>query len=319
MANASILTIGNFDGVHLGHQAILQHAADLGRRHQATVTALTFDPHPMSLLHPARVPLRLMTRDGKAQVLVACGAEDIEQMQPTPQLLDLSPGEFLEELVERYRPIAVVEGPDFRFGKDRSGDIRTLESQGKRLGFLVHVVDRVEVVLHDQLVAPVSSTLVRWLVAQGRVADAARCLGRLFSLTGRVTTGRGRGRGIGVPTANLDGDMLKAYAVPADGVYAGWVTIGDEGPYTAAINVGAKPTFRDPSRTVEAHLLDFDADLVGREIVICFARWVRDQQAFPGVEALKQQLRLDIELIRRWRSMGLLQAIAPPKDIKAAG
>ena len=310
MGERCVLTIGNFDGVHLGHQAILRQAVDVARGPDARVIALTFDPHPIEVLKPNAAPPRLMSRSDKTHALREAGADNVRVIEPALDWLSQSPETFVETMVKEHQPIAVVEGPDFRFGKDRTGDIHTLRSLGKRMGFDVHQVDRVEISLGNQLVAGVSSTLVRWLLAHGRAADAAACLGRPFSLSGTIIQGQGRGKAIGVPTANIDRDAMTGYAMPAFGVYAGWVTLEDQpesGLYAAAINAGAKPTFEEYKPTVEAHLLDFDQDLYTRKIRVHFCRWIRDQQPFPSVEHLRTQLHRDIDQVNRWRGMGKLE------------
>ena len=317
MVDHSIITIGNFDGVHIGHQAILRYARTLGQQGNARVIALTFDPHPMAVLRPGWTPRYLMSPASKARSLRDAGAENVEVMEPTHELLSRNPQQFLERVIEQYHPKAFVEGPDFRFGKDRTGDIRTLRSLGQQMGFEVHVVDRVEIALSDQLLAPVSSTLARWLLTQGRVADATRCLGQPYALGGDVVAGQKRGKGIGVPTANIDASTLKEYVLPAAGVYAGQAILPDGSTHVAAINVGAKPTFAEHEWAIEAHLLDFNGDLYSQRIDIQFLRWIRDQQPFPGVRSLSKQLGQDIEQIRRWHGLGLLGAASERQ--KAAG
>ena len=218
----------------------------------------------------------------------------------------------------------MVEGPDFRFGRGRGGDMGTLAELGRRHGFDAVEVPRVEVPLHDGHVVPVSSSLVRWLVGRGRVADAALCLGRPFSLTATVVHGEQRGRTLGIPTANLDPDALAGFILPADGVYAcvaevegeqrGTGAEGQRGKVTdpqnqksslknqkshpAAVSIGTKPTFGTARLTVEAHLIGFTGDLYGQTLTLRFARWVRGQYAFRGVDALRARLHRDIAEVR---------------------
>ena len=320
MVDRSIVTIGNFDGVHIAHQAVLDRALALGKQHAAPVVAMTFDPHPMTVLDPQRVPPRLMAASSKTRAIRQTGVRHVEVMQPTPDRLNLTPQSFLEWVMEQYHPIAFVEGPDFRFGKDRAGNVDTLRGLGRQMDFDVYVVDRVELSLTDQLMSPVSSSLTRWLLAQGRVADAARCLGRPFSLCGVVVAGQKRGKAIGVPTANLDMAPLRDHALPGAGVYAGRVTLPDGSNRLAAINVGAKPTFDEYEGAIEAHLLDFDGDLYDQPLEIEFLRWLRDQQPFPSVNALVEQLTRDIDQVRRWHRPGLLatKPVSQGQRVKAA-
>ncbi|MEM6854084.1 MAG: bifunctional riboflavin kinase/FMN adenylyltransferase [Planctomycetota bacterium] len=326
MPDRSVLTLGNFDGPHVGHLAILDRAKSLARQHDARVTAITFDPPPIKVLRPGQEPPTITPLDQRIARLKAGGADEVIVLNPTPELLGQPAEEFIARLVEQHQPVAIVEGPDFRFGKGRGGDMDTLAELGQRHGFEAVTVPRVEAPLSDQQLAPVSSSLVRWLVGRGRVADAAVCLGQPFSLTAKVVRGEQRGRQLDIPTANLDAETIAPFIVPADGVYAGLAEISDsvEGTanqkssiknpksiFPAAISVGVKPTFGRTALTVEAHLLDYrpDAadDLYGQTLTLHFARWVRDQYPFPGVGPLREQLFRDIEQTRQWHASGVLE------------
>lgn len=306
MAGESIITIGNFDGVHLGHRAILEAARSLSGSSTLAVKALTFDPHPASVLRPGTEPARLMSLDQKVAALRACGADEVVVLEPTPGLLALGPADFLRWVVDQHHPRVVVEGSGFRFGRGRSGDIGALSEVGSGLGFEVRVVGQVEAALHDQLLVAVSSSVIRWLVLQGRVADAMRCLGRPHVLWGKVEGGRKRGRAMGVATANLDGVGLAGYAVPGEGVYGGWAVLEGGERYLAAISVGRQATFGEGGLRVEAHLLDFEGDLYNQRVGIEWVRWIRSQEAFPSQDDLKRRIVRDIELIQEWHAMGLL-------------
>ena len=306
MAQRSVITIGNFDGVHLGHQVILKHARRLGDRHGVPVRVITFDPHPAAVLRPEFAPLALAERSAKDEALQAAGVDEVIVLEATEDLLSLKPEQFIEQMVDRYRPLVIVEGANFRFGQGRQGCVATLEQLGPRLGFEVVVVEQAEVSLCDQSVVAVSSSLVRWLLGHGRVADAARCLDGCYTLTGCVVAGKKRGRSIGVPTINLDAEAMRGRVVPSEGVYAGAVRLVDGSVYPAAISVGYQPTFGCGGRTVEAHLLGYEGDLYGQTVAVSFGRWLRDQQAFPDVNALREQLDRDIEQIGQWQGMGLL-------------
>lgn len=301
MPEQTVIAIGNFDGMHVGHRRIVQRAAELARQAGAKTVAMTFYPSPASVLRPGLEPPRLMDRDQRMAALREAGAEEVVVLEPTPDVLGLTAEEFVAQVVERYRPVAWVEGEDFRFGHNRAGDARLLQELGGRTGFAVHVLEKVQVSLSDQFLAPVSSSLIRWLLARGRVADAARCLGQPFSISGKVIAGEKRGRAIGVPTANLDPASAQGRAMPADGVYSGRVTTHLGADYAAAISIGVKPTFGQHQRIIEAHLLGFQGDLYGQVIEIAFDRWVRDQQPFPNAGALKSQIARDIERTGRWQ------------------
>ncbi len=298
----SVIVIGNFDGVHLGHQALFAEARRLADEHGGRVVAVTFDQHPIAVLRPDETPPMLMHAEGREAMLKRCGVDDVRWLSPTPELLGLEPRQFIERMVAEHRPIGFVEGRNFRFGHKRRGGPEQLIACGKQFDYETRIVEVQTVTLRDKTQAPLSSTLVRWLVGHGRMADAAVCLGRPWRLVGDVVTGEKRGRTIGVPTANLDtADQM----LPADGVYAGLVE-RDSQTYTAAISVGIKPTFGKQRRLAEVHLLCFDGDLYGRPLAVQMCRWLRDQHAFAGVEALKQQLNHDMATVRQLHAAGLL-------------
>lgn len=307
MPQRSVISIGNFDGVHLGHRAILGRARAIAQHHGAAVRVLTFDPHPAHILRPGTEPPRLISVDERVHRLKEAGADEVVLLEPTRDLLSQRAEAFVGSLIERYRPVAFVEGEDFRFGKGRAGDMALLAAMGKELGFEAVIEPGVEVLLCDHSAARVSSTLVRWLVGHGRVLDAARCLTRPFELTGPVVGGERRGRTIGVPTANLDPAAYAGCILPASGVYAGTARLADGSTHAAALSVGAKPTFGKHRLVVEAHLLDFAGDLYEQPITLRFARWVREQLRYPSVESLVAQLHRDIALTRHWHERGLLE------------
>ena len=306
MPGGSVITVGNFDGVHLGHRAILAEARRLAGGHRCQVLALVFDPHPAQLLRPASEPPRLGTLAQRIEALRQAGADQVCPIKVTAPLLGQSPEKFVAGLVRRWGMRAIVEGANFRFGKDRRGNVQTLSQLGRQAGFQVAVVDPVKVVLTSQQVMTVSSTLIRWLLAHGRAFDAARCLGRPYQLAGPVVEGHKRGRALGVPTANLDQNASGELLRPADGVYAGCVQLADDRRFAAAVSIGPKPTFAGTQSVVEAHLIDFDEDLYGQVIRIELIRWLRDQQRFASVAQLKAQLAGDVGATRRLYEQGLL-------------
>lgn len=312
MSTECVITLGTFDGVHRGHRAILARARHMAGRLGAKVVVLAFDPHPARVLRPEHEPKWLIGGDEKVQLLRACGADDVRLLQPTPQLLAQIPQEYIASLLKQMNIRAIVEGADFRFGKDRLGDIALLRTLADRFGFDISIVDPVDIVLTNQLMVPVSSSLIRWLLAHGRAFDAACCLGRPYSINGIVIAGAKRGRTLGFPTANLDTAALNGQLIPAPGVYVGRVRLDCGEIIPAAINMGAKPTFDDAAGTIEAHLLDFHRDLYGSHITIELVRWLRDQRRYPNIAMLRAQLRRDIRYARWLHQIGILKPDAQP-------
>lgn len=304
----SILTIGVFDGVHLGHRAILTEAREVAGRvgGGARVVAMTLDPHPASVLRPMSQPPRITSRCRKLELLKEAGADGAVVLEPTASLLEREPREFIAALAREWDTAAFVEGPDFRFGRGRRGDVTLLRELGGELGFETVVRGGVSMALEPLFEVPVSSSLVRWLIGCGRVREAAGALGRPFELTATVVRGERRGRELGIPTANLDAAELRDFIIPADGVYAGSAVVEGEagkegGEHRAAISVGVKPMFGGRELTVEAHLLDYqpgDPDaLYGRRLTLRFERWLRDQWRFPDVATLRGQLARDLAAV----------------------
>ena len=300
---ATAVTIGNFDGVHEGHAALISTARETVGA-DGRVVALVFDPHPLTRLRPEAAPARLSTFPQRERRLRELGADEVIQLTPTREFLALEAEDFLDRLVQRFQPAVIVEGEDFRFGRNRAGSVDFLRERAGAHGYRVIVVDPVERALRDQSVIRVSSSLIRWLLKYGRVEDAARLLGRPYELTGRVVQGEQRGRTLNVPTANLDhGDLM----LPKDGIYAGRArrVDGEEraqaGPwYAAAISIGTKPTFGEHPRICEAHLLDWDGPLddYGWPIELQFRNWLRDQLVYRDVQGLTDQLERDIAATR---------------------
>ncbi len=305
----SVVTVGNFDGVHAGHVALVHRARRLADAADARVVVLSFDPHPISLLRPEYTPARLTTFDHRKALLIDAGADEVLRLEPSPELLGLSPAEFIDSIVAPLRPVSMVEGPDFRFGKARAGDIQVLQSLGAERGFGVEVVDPIAAVLGNQHIATASSTLVRTLLQAGRVTDAWTILGRPYRIQGTVERGQQRGRTIGMPTANVRPPTL----MPADGVYAAVARIlapGDDRWWPAAVNVGARPTVGGAERRVEAHLIQPGAalepedfrpieglDEYGWELSLDLVGWIRDELKFPTFDALAAQIRRDVRRV----------------------
>lgn len=300
-ATYTAVTIGNFDGVHLGHAALVRRArkwvdhavTKAGGNATARVVVLCFDPHPLATLRPGNEPARLTSFAQRQEWLREIGADEVERLEPSREFLSQSPEQFIDWLVTCYRPAVIVEGPDFRFGKGRAGSVDILREFGDTRGFETVVVTSADAVLSDQSVVRASSSIVRWLLRRGRVRDAALVLGRPFELRGRVHQGDQRGRSIGVPTANLDhGELL----LPADGIYSGKGTAPDGNWYAAAISVGTKPTFGEHPTLCEAHLIGYDGsfDQYGWTMRLEFHDWLRDQLTFRNENELISQLHRDI-------------------------
>jgi riboflavin kinase/FMN adenylyltransferase len=285
------VALGVFDGVHRGHQALLAEAGKAAKETGAVPAVLTFDPHPTVAFAPARVPPMLGTLDERIALLKHHGAEIVTVAHFDKALAAQTPDEFAQRiLAETLQTRAVIVGDDFRFGRDRSGDVMTLRGAGDRLGFTVHSVPPVVV---DGI--PARSTEIRQRAAAGQVEAAARLLGRPYSLSGEVVRGRQLGRTLGYPTANLASSP--GILIPGAGVYACRVQVADGTVHRAAVSVGTNVTISpDAPRTVEAFLMDgFSGDLYGQRIVIEFLHYLRPMLKFEGLEALVAQMAKDVD------------------------
>lgn len=290
-----VLSIGNFDGLHLGHQKIIQtmrQLRDAGGSGRLAIA--TFEPHPLTVLRPELAPPRLTPMDRKRQLLSEAGVDDLVILPPTADVLNVEAEDFWHILRDEAQPRHLVEGSTFTFGKNRGGTIAQLRKWTADTDIQLHLAEDVIVQLLDFTQTPVNSTLIRWLIAHGRVRDAALCLGRPYALIGTVVKGYQRGRSIGVPTANLD---VREQLIPADGVYAAQCNLGGKN-YAVALSIGTLPTFgADQNRQVEAHLIDFSGDLYGQTIEVEVIDWIRDQRKFDGIDALKRGIARDVEHI----------------------
>lgn len=286
------LALGNFDGVHKGHQAVIAAA----RAHGGLLAAAVFEPHPREVFQPQGRPFRLQSSGQRACALAGEGVQALIEIGFDRDLAGLSPAAFCERvLCARIAPRAVVVGFDFRFGKDRAGDTEFLTAHGARHGYDVVVVDAVDDAAHPG--AKVSSTAIREALAAGDLEEAAALLGRPWAIEGVVETGFQRGRTINVPTANIP---LGAYVRPRFGVYAARVQIGDGVARPAVANIGVKPTVAgDAAPLVEAHLFDFQGDLYGRKIEVELAAFLRDERKFTDFAALTAQIGEDLATARR--------------------
>ncbi|MGC9455064.1 MAG: riboflavin biosynthesis protein RibF [Phycisphaerae bacterium] len=292
-ARGCALTVGNFDGVHAGHQRMIRLARSLAAPSADVVVVLTFDPLPERILRPESAPPLVVPPERRFELLRLAGADLVLVVAPDRDLLEMAPEEFIEKIVDPLRPQWMVEGPDFRFGRDRGGDAALLQELGGRHGFEVCIAEPATVDI-DACEQRISSTLVRELVADGRVEDAARCLDRPFAMHGRVIHGAGQGRVLEFPTANLP---IGECVVPADGVYAAQAELPG-GTYAAAVSVGNKPTLGPAPKTVEAFLLDAEGTFYDEQMHLWFLRRLRDQRKFSGIDELKAQIAKDVHRVR---------------------
>ena len=296
----SAVAIGNFDGVHRGHQALVAAAVARARETGGAAVVLTFDPHPARVLRQDGAPSALTTLAQKEELVAALGIDRLVALAFDARLAALSPDAFVSEVLASLLGARhVVVGESFRFGHARQGDARTLEALGGRQGFDVQVV---KPVLHAG--RPISSSRIRESLAAGDVKDAALLLGRPYALDGRVVRGDGRGRGLGIPTANLG---VEEQMLPGRGVYAGRVLVPGGDWRAAVVNVGERPTFGGTGLVVEAHLIDFSGDLYGARLRVSFQARLRGEERFASAEALVERIHEDVRVAR--------ELLAPPAGV----
>ena len=293
----SVITIGAYDGVHLGHRCVIGEVQRRAQLASARSTVVTFDRHPASVVRPESAPRLLTDAAQRLELLEATGVDAtvVLAFDDSRRLED--PADFVRRvLVEGLRASAVVVGEDFHFGVSRSGNVGLLRELGVSLDFEVLPVPLLD--RSDGIGEPVSSTAIRRALAGGEVEQAAAMLGRPFQARGPVTQGDQRGRLLGFPTANVA--VPAQICLPADGVYAGVYERPDGSRHACAINLGRRPTFYDHATTslLEAHLLDFDGDLYGELARVEFVAFLRSERKFDGIDALKAQLKLDCEHAR---------------------
>ena len=283
-----VITIGNFDGVHRGHQYLIQRVIDDARARGHRSLIVTFEPHPTAVLRPDVPFQRLATPERKLHLLSATGVDEIAVIPFDREFASLEPNEFLDVLARLTQPVAVFVGSGFKFGKGRSGDGDTIEAFGREHGFETTVIPR----LQDGDVT-ISSSSVREALTHGNITRATGSLGRRYRLAGTVEHGAARGRSLGFPTANLlvPNDIL----IPADGIYAGYAHLSDQqlGARAAMIYIGTRPTFDNGERHVEVNILDFQGDLYTLDLEIEFVAWVRGDQVFESADALSAQMHDD--------------------------
>ncbi len=294
---AGALTIGNFDGVHLGHRSLIKQLITAAKRVGGPATVLTFDPPPLRLLRPEFAPAPLTTNASKSELLLATGVDNVITLNTTPDLLQLDALQFFEQIVVRdLQAKTLIEGENFRFGKNRSGDIAFLERECHKYGIELQVVT--PELIDGQWI---SSTRIRNLIGSGEIEPANQCLSYPYRIAGIVTQGSQRGRTLGFPTANLESIPV---LTPAPGVYAARVRsfvptreFGSVSPESKAValHIGPNPTFGEATLKVEAHILDYSGDLYGSTIELEILRKIRGVQKFHSKDELLMQLNKDID------------------------
>lgn len=289
----TVLAIGNFDGVHLGHGALVRRLVQAARQHAGVPTVLTFEPHPREFFSPKSAPARLTTLREKLELLNECGAEQAMVCRFDAAFAALSAEQFVEEVLVRGLQVRhVIIGDDFRFGKGRKGDLELLRVEGEKHGFGVEAME--SVIVDGERV---SSSGVRDALAGGDMERAARLLGRPYVIDGRVVHGDKIGRQIGFSTANI---RIKHNPLPMTGVFAVEVGgLGDQ-PLPAVANLGIRPTVNGTRPLLEVHLFDFDRDIYGAHLSVRFVHKLRDEQKFPSFDALKAQIALDAQAARAY-------------------
>ncbi|MFG2306097.1 bifunctional riboflavin kinase/FAD synthetase [Actinacidiphila glaucinigra] len=292
----SVVTIGSYDGVHRGHQLIIGRAVERARELGAASVVVTFDPHPSEVVRPGSHPPLLAAHHRRAELMAELGVDALLILPFTTEFSQLSPGDFIRTvLVDALHARAVVEGPNFRFGHKAAGDVEFLSAMGLKYDYEVDVVD---LYLTGEAGGglPFSSSMTRRLVAEGDVAGAREILGRPHRVEGVVVRGAQRGRDLGYPTANVE--TLPHTAIPADGVYAGWLHVEGEA-MPAAISVGTNPTFDGTARTVEAYAIDrVGLDLYGLHVAVDFLAYLRGMEKFDTIDALLERMADDVKRAR---------------------
>ncbi len=288
----TVLALGAFDGVHLGHQALVRKAIDDAKGRGLPCVAVTFDPDPAVIVGPSAAGSRLLCTTDRCRGLLALGMDYIVVLRFTPQLAGLDPAEFVEQTLLRVtHPVSVHVGSNFRFGHKGAGSVDTLGRLGARLGYEVRAHELMELEGNA-----ISASRIRLLLQEGRVGEAKALLGRSHAVRGRVEHGRGEGTSLGFPTANVTLDELEC--LPKDGVYGCYFVDGSN-VWPAAVNVGAPPSFKSStSRFLEANLIGFEGDLYGANVIVTFEQWLRDSRRFDSLEELTSVVLENIEWVR---------------------
>jgi len=288
----TVLTLGNFDGIHLGHARVLKRLVKRAAKLGLSSVVYTFDPHPLKVVAPEKSPPLLTGIDEKTRRIAAFGVDYLVLARFTRAFAALHPREFVESVLVALRVQEVWIGHDFTFGRGRSGTAELLEGLGREYGFGVTVV-----AAYEKGGSVISSSRIRRLIGEGRVGEAASLLGRAYSISGGVVRGAERGGALGFPTANLE---VESELTPGNGVYAARARLGDaDVVYGAVVNIGTAPTFGGSSRTVEVHILDFKGDIYGKKMEVSFERRLRGERAFRTQRALAERIARDVERARK--------------------
>ncbi len=309
-ANGTVVTIGNFDGVHLGHQAIIHQARGLADQLDLELVVFTFDPPPAHLLRPDKAPRRLSTADLKASWFADLQVDSLVIQEPTPEFLHIEPEVFVRRiLAEKLKVRHIIEGQTFNFGHRGRGTFETLKAMQSDYVYETHLAPSVQISMDRSIPhIPICSSLIRNLVSENKFREAGKCLGRCFMLPGRVVKGRGEGSRLGFPTINIE-PLQPDLLIPSDGVFAGWVRWGDspekvyrdDRQYPAAISIGSCETYEDGRWQIEAHVLDYTTDrhqLVGNHILLAFCDKLRDQRKFDSTDDLKDAIAEDCLIVK---------------------
>jgi len=287
----SVLTLGNFDGLHIGHRKVIQKVVDRASRLACPSVVYTFDPHPLKVVSPQKSPPLILDLEDKIRHIEELGVDFLVLARFTRGFAERHHDEFVREaLVKKFSPVEVWVGHDFSFGKGRTGTVEHLKELGAGFGFSTHVIPP-----YKKLGAVVSSSRIRGLIISGMVKEAAVLLGRGYTVKGRVVKGAQVGSLLGFPTANL---TVSSEIIPGDGVYAAWATL-DGKRHPAVLNIGSAPTFAGRGRCVEVHMLDFDGRIYGRRLEVSFVARLRSEAAFATPAALAAQIGKDAARARK--------------------
>ena len=294
LSKPSLVTIGVFDGLHRGHQSLIQSLVDTANSNDQLAVVITFFPHPDKVLRDVDERYYLLTPDQRADLILKMGIDCVITHAFDDEIRQMRASEFVEQLVHHLQIKELWVGSDFAMGYQREGNVQFLTAQGQEKGFNVRAID---LIMSDAGDKVIRSARIRDHVKQGDMDTVREWLGRGYALVGEVIHGEKRGRKIGFPTANLD--VWNEQIIPANGVYAGWVTLGEE-VFKAVTNVGVRPTFEGDEVTVETHLLDFDRDIYGEMLEVTFETRLRAEKKFNGIDELIAQIQSDAESARAY-------------------
>jgi len=286
-----VVTLGNYDGIHLGHQRILQRLRHAAGELDGSTVVVTFFPHPLKILSPERAPRLIISIEERLRLLEVHGIDCVICLRFTKEFSQWSPERFVKEIIaDKLQARTIFVGRDYRFGKDRKGDVPLLERLGKKFGFDVQIIPPVTVESQE-----VSSTMIRRLTLEGNVKDSSKLLGRPHRIYGTIIPGKSRGKGLGFPTANLD---TTAELIPCSGVYAVRVGLGSE-MHPGVASLGTNPTFSGRLFSIEAYIIDFNEDIYGKEMSLDFIDRIRHEEKFSSPETLVRQIQQDVSRAKK--------------------